>query len=68
MRMSEEILKDLFTQDFSHFIVQIFGVWLHKALADYIYVLLLRLAMLAMAVKWSIFYTMHFKFEQRILI
>lgn len=36
MHMSEEILKDLFIQDFSHFIVQIFGVWLHKALADYI--------------------------------
>lgn len=36
MHMSDEILKDLFIQDFSHFIVQIFGVWLHKALADYI--------------------------------
>lgn len=67
MHMSEETLKDLFIQDFSHFIVQIFGVWLHKA-SLIIYVLLLRLAMLAMAVKWSIFYTTRFKFEQRILI
>lgn len=67
MHRSEENLKDLIIQDFSHFIVQIFGVWLHKA-SLIIYVLLLRLAMLAMAVKWSIFYTMRFEFEQRILI